>query len=99
YYKERRERDIVHLPGGAKEKPKEKEASDKKEPYKDRVLDKALEHLRGQKKADAGRVQFENAQRPELPATQLPALTTWTWSQTAAQMADAARSRFRTVWA
>jgi carboxyl-terminal processing protease len=59
YIKFRRDRDIVHGKGGVAPKPKadDKDKDKKKEEFKDRVLEKALEYLRGEiKKADARRV-------------------------------------------
>jgi carboxyl-terminal processing protease len=115
YFKYRRERDVVWQPGKAKVKEKEPQAdkkepqadkkepqADKKEPFKDRVLEKALEYLRGKvQKADAGPIRFDRAGRnwQPLPGWQLPAASSWAWSQRAADLVDIDRSRFRGVWA
>jgi hypothetical protein len=49
YWMYRRERDIVHGKGGNPPPPRPKPEGEKeKKPFQDRVLDKALEHLRGE---------------------------------------------------
>lgn len=76
YNKYRRERDVVRKPGATSELdqrwmlvPWNIEVL-RPEPYKDRVLDKALEHLRGK----IGQVGVAPAlQRPEETAAQVPA--------------------------
>ncbi|MCI0380962.1 MAG: S41 family peptidase [Gemmataceae bacterium] len=53
YYRWRRDRDIVRRPGEPQpepeaEKEKDKDKDKKKEPFRDKVLDKALEYIRGE---------------------------------------------------
>ena len=67
YYKDRRERDVVRR-NGAKppEKKEEKDKDDKakkSEPFKDRVMEKALEYIRGELKKD----DKQGAQAPAAP--------------------------------
>ena len=79
YYKWRRERDIIRRPGQApskKEEDKAKEGEKKaKTPFKDRVLEKALEYLRGEIRK-AGNAPAEQGNRGAelrpLPPRQLP---------------------------
>jgi carboxyl-terminal processing protease len=78
YYKDRRERDIVRKRGAApkpapvgekSEKNDKSDKSDKKQadkktgPFKDRVLEKALEYIRGELKKD----NRQGAQAPAVP--------------------------------
>src|SRR5262249_37392867 len=67
YLLDRRDRDIVRKAG--QDPPKEKESDKKKEPFKDKVLEKALEYIKGElSKQGAAR------QAPAAPAAGLPAL-------------------------
>jgi carboxyl-terminal processing protease len=68
YYEDRRERDIVRRNGVKKTEKKEekqegKKEAKKKEPFKDRVLEKALEYIRGELKKD----NKQGAQAPAAP--------------------------------
>jgi carboxyl-terminal processing protease len=61
YYKYRRERDVIRRPG---QPGKASEKTDKKkEPFKDRVLEKAVEYIRGALKAD----NRQGARAPAAP--------------------------------
>ncbi len=55
FMKNRRDRDIVRKPGQEppKDKDKEKDKDKKKEPFKDRVLEKAVDYLKGELKKNA----------------------------------------------
>jgi carboxyl-terminal processing protease len=79
YFKWRRERDIIRRPGQPAPKPEKEEKVEngkKKEPFKDQVLEKALEHLRGkirQAGAQPGGTARDNRGaelRPSAPAVQ-----------------------------
>jgi carboxyl-terminal processing protease len=81
YYKWRRERDIIRRPGQAppkakeSEKAKEGEKGKAKAPFKDRVLEKALEYLRGEiRKAGNAPAEQGNrgAEARPAPALQMP---------------------------
>ncbi|MCI0641405.1 MAG: S41 family peptidase [Gemmataceae bacterium] len=69
YFRWRRDRDIVRRPGEPQQEPeaekeKEKDKDKKKEPFRDKVLDKALEYIRGEmQKRDKG-AQAPPAQAP-----------------------------------
>jgi len=65
YYKWRRDRDVVRRPGDPA--PKVKEDEKKKEPFKDRVLEKAVEEIHKQLKKKNG-----NAQAPAAPPAVVP---------------------------
>ncbi len=74
YYKYRRERDIVRRPGeDAKPPEKEPEAKDekdsgkKKTPFTDRVLDKALDYIRGELAKQGNGQAQPGAQAPAPP--------------------------------
>jgi carboxyl-terminal processing protease len=66
YFKDRRERDVIRRPGQEAKKPKEGEK--KSGPFKDRVLDKALEYIRDSLKKNDKR----GAQVPPLPRPAVP---------------------------
>ena len=76
----RRERDIIRRPGQAppkkeEEKAKEGEKTKAKAPFKDRVLEKALEYLRGEiRKAGNAPAEQGNrgAEARPLPPRQMP---------------------------
>jgi carboxyl-terminal processing protease len=76
YFKYRRDRDIVRRDGEAAPKPAEPEAKEekdeakKKEPFRDRVLDKALEYLKGALAKEQPKKQDPGAQAPAPPANQ-----------------------------
>jgi carboxyl-terminal processing protease len=80
YYKWRRDRDIIRKAGQAPPKAKEgeKKESKAKAPFKDRVLEKALDYLRGaiQKAGNAPAAPNRGAElrRPPAPAAPVPAL-------------------------
>src|SRR5207253_11145055 len=67
YHKDRRDRDIIRRPGQAAKPPEKTDKADKKkEPFKDRVLEKALEYIRGELKKD----NKQGAQAPARPQPQ-----------------------------
>jgi carboxyl-terminal processing protease len=71
YYKWRRERDVVRRPGEAPPKAKEGEKEKKTTPFTDRVLEKALEYLRGEIRRAGGPAPAPNGGaelRPERGA-------------------------------
>ena len=67
YYKDRRERDVVRRNGAKPPEKKEEKDKDgkakKSEPFKDRVMEKALEYIRGELKKD----DKQGAQAPAAP--------------------------------
>jgi carboxyl-terminal processing protease len=66
YFKYRRDRDVVRRPGT---KPGNGgDSAKKKEPFRDRVLEKALEHIRGELQKNAGGRPAPQALAPALPA-------------------------------
>jgi carboxyl-terminal processing protease len=82
YYKDRRDKDIIRRPGQAAKPPEKTDKADKKkEPFKDRVLEKALEYIRGALKKDDK--QGAHAPAPPQPRPEAAA----------AESADAAYSR------
>ncbi len=72
YYKYRRERDVVRRPGEpapkVKEAAKDQKEAKKKAPFTDRVLDKALEYLRGQIRQAGGAAPAANGGAEARPA-------------------------------
>jgi hypothetical protein len=48
YLIDRNQRDVVHGKAGTSEKPKEDKDKKEKKPFEDRVLNKALDYLRGE---------------------------------------------------
>jgi carboxyl-terminal processing protease len=65
YFKYRRDRDIVRRPGA--KSGNGAEATKKKAPFQDRVLQKALQYIRGELEKNAGQ-PAPQAQAPALPA-------------------------------
>jgi carboxyl-terminal processing protease len=67
YLKDRRDKDVVRRQGKEPAPPKDgKDADKKKEPFKDRVLDKAVEYIRGELNKNA------QAPAPQNPAVAVP---------------------------
>jgi carboxyl-terminal processing protease len=87
YYKWRRKRDVVRRPGSAPVKSAE---GDKKAPFHDRVLEKALEYIRGElhKNAGGGR-PVPQAAAPAVEAPEPAAL-----ESASARAGDGERRRF-----
>src|SRR5262249_55922033 len=106
-----RERDVVRKLGVVKPKEtehdKKAEADKAKEPFKDRVLEKALDYLRGKvKQANVGKANLQKAQDDGLrqaapPAGRSPLLprSAWAWSWNAERLIYVASGRPRFQWA
>ncbi|MCI0459554.1 MAG: S41 family peptidase [Gemmataceae bacterium] len=90
YYKWRRERDVIRRPGAPAPKPEKVEKDEKeekvdgkkKEPFKDRVMEKALEYLRSKVRKTGAQLPQENRSAEGVPVA--PAVVPVGPSRTAA---------------